>query len=190
MLGFLNGINLNNQGSFNTIPTTTGPQGLHHVTFTSLDADPLLNFQYEVIFDHSFFPVSRLYANDVKVEGITIEGNQQYTAGQFTKYAGKVTNGDLTISFYEDRKLTVGNNLQKWAQKVYNRSTRTYGLPANYKTNITINILDHNNIYGTYRALGVWPEVILPPYSFDIEDSKVITIECKFFCDDFEYIMA
>jgi len=74
------------------------------------------------------------------------------------KFGGKHTFADWTVTFNMDKDGKVHQSFHNWQQKVHNSKSNEYGLPVDYMTTQTVQLLNHlGQPIVEYKLFDAWP---------------------------------
>lgn len=89
----------------------------------------------------------------------------------------------ITLTFYEDRMLTVTSWLYKWRSLQFDEYNRTFGWPSDYKLDIVALMKDvKNNTVGRVLFVGCFP-TNFPQLNMQSDSSTRVRLQAEFSCD-------
>lgn len=142
--------------------------------------DPLINLDWDIEMpdglDASYVEEIQASMADFTVsEGVFRSGTRTY-------YVGAEDIGALSITFYEDRLMTVTQYLKRWRDRIRNTNgTRNY--PSQYKRTIRVWPTDGAGIIlGEFAYRGCWPSKI-PSIAWTSQGTARITHQVDFSVD-------
>lgn len=184
-------LNIPGVGSFPLIPEIRLPRisiGGSDVLGGSLqedgttDFDPLQTLMFDVQIEAS--PIRRSYIKSVKSSDFQINTVSQNQNAKATFYPDRASIDKLYITFYEDTRGTVIDWITKWHRKIFDNRKGVYGLPKDYKREISVSIVDssfspiYTRVYEGTFPLGV------PTYDLDVTGGTIITPTIAFSVDN------
>ena len=132
-----------------------------------LYADPMLPFAFNVRVDGV---IPNTYVKEVNVPLPSHESAEILVEGRPMKIVSFMSNNDISITFYEDEFGFILKQMEQWRIKMYDPTTGTYGMPADYKKNIEVFTIDRDTQIGTQMvAKGAFPKS-MTGYNFDTEN--------------------
>lgn len=141
--------------------------------------DPLLNFRW-VAFNLPFNTDPR-HVEKVSLAWPRYESIPIYSAGSNSYYHSVYDTDALNITFYEDKDLTITKMLTEWRRLIQDGGY--YGLPVDYKKNISIALLDNSGqTTAIYEGVGAWPSAI-DNLDLAYDSSEKISISVTFTID-------
>jgi hypothetical protein len=140
--------------------------------------DPLQNLMFSVTATHPKLSVGKLTVDYIKDVHLQLPKMEMVTQVQgtvhiaFPKDENKLT---LDIAYYEDTDANILKMYSRWYALMYNRNTGVYGVPNDYKGDISVNIIDYT---GTeivkFQFAGVVP-ISISGYNFTPKGDQIIT---------------
>lgn len=153
--------------------------------------DPLLNFRWKAlnfpsIGGSSFNPK---YIEKVNIGWAKFENIPIYMSGSNNYYSSVCDHDPITVTFYEDHRLTSVKYLFAWSELIFKDGY--YGLPGGdngYKKDIEFGILslDSDSIVARFKAIGAWPSSI-DDLDLNYQASERVTINATFTVDSIEF---
>lgn len=130
--------------------------------------------------------VSFLVAESMSPTFTKVPAEAHFTGGSNDYYPGNADIDGLSITFYEVHNHLVGNWLTAWQKKIYDPQSHVFGLPAEFKADIIVNLYSRQSRQPTkvLTYKGCWP-TDRGPYelSYDDETGR-ITIVAQFAVDE------
>lgn len=150
--------------------------------------DPALSTRWYVLVPGATSPTFAV-AESVNVTFRKIPSKSRYRTGKNANYADNSEIDGITIVFFETADFQVTKWLKKWREMVFHPDG-TYGLPAQFKKDITVQLLgiDSMSPKMTVKYTGCWP-TDQSPWALDYEaaDGR-IKVEAQFAVDDMEML--
>ena len=125
--------------------------------------DPLLSIDWDI---NMPFNLNSTYVEEVSTPMVmNLNPGAPIRRGPYSIFmAESVEAPPVSMTFYEDRKLTVSNWLRSWQSLIYDFQTGGFGVPGNsasangYKRVITLTPKDTTQTtVGTIYLIGIWP---------------------------------
>jgi len=149
--------------------------------------DPLLSFKWVVLALPSFGGITlpREYVEAVNLPFYNTNIEQEvFIAGSYLYFPGFQNITATDITFYEDKNLTTTLWLEAWRKAIRNPDTGLYYLPASYKRDVPVALLDQgNNTILTATLKGIWPAA-RGQFDLTYTDNSRIRIQQNFSVDD------
>ena len=104
--------------------------------------------------------------------------------GYNVKYPGRsIPVGVWTATFIEGTDLQVIQRMKEWQEVCHNQQSGVQGESADYKRNITIELLDNaGEVSQTHRMVGCWPQDT-PDVALDTASSEAVRYDVTFAYD-------
>ena len=151
---------------------------LTHLELMTNRPDPLLSFKWVV---HGGFTNGRVgsilpaeYVESVEIPFNNVKSENIFAGSGYNYFASFHDVSSFTVNFYMDVDNTVMAWLAEWKNKVKNFSTGVYGLPKDYKGEVTIHLLDNQNDGVMAAKLqGIWP-ADTNNFQLDSENNRLV----------------
>jgi hypothetical protein len=127
----------------------------------------------------------RIACQSCTLPGKTIEPVDLNLHAHMLHFAGKVTfTGDMTITFVENRYMSVYNYLYDWISYIKTHKNQLGLYKEQYESRAMLRVFDQNQVtIGAFDIFGLWITT-LPEITFDSEN-QLITIPAGF---KFDYV--
>lgn len=107
---------------------------------------------WEFTFDDSFSDI-KFYVKEVSIPHITLEKEQRNTG--YSYYTGYTPEEDFSITFIEDKDLTVYNYLKKWQYEIFDYNNRVFKRGDHSKNGVLLIQQDRGNtVEGNARKIS------------------------------------
>lgn len=153
-----------------------------HYDLRSALPDPLLSDMYKLIIPKFGAESITILCQQVSLPAVTVEPVEAALGGMSSVYAGRVIySHDLTITFVENRTLTVYNTLINWYQTARTYLTQQGNYKENYSTEAQIEVYDQmgNSPVQRFILYYLWCSGV-PEIQFDSSSSNLVTISATF----------
>lgn len=166
------------------------------VTITEVQSllDPLTSSLYELRFPTMAGVANsadgvrqlRIACQECSLPAKTTEAVDVEVHAHMLHYTGKVTySGDLSITFVENRKMSIYNYLYDWQAYSKNHTNQLGEFKEQYAKPAELRVFDQKQaVVGAYKLFGFWISEI-PEVTFN-SDEAVVTLGCTFKYDYFE----
>jgi len=129
--------------------------------------------------------VTHLLAESVTLTWLKVPTEPVFSGGKHVYFPGMAEVDGLAITFYETHDYQVSKWLENWQMLVYNVDSGVYGVPAQFKKEITVNLFSKVSTKPikivTYN--GCWP-TDKGPYELNYqEETGRIVIQAQFAVD-------
>jgi hypothetical protein len=124
------------------------------------------------------------YLESVDIPFNNIKSDTVFVGSGYSCYPLSHEVESTTAVFYEDSESNTVKWLMDWKSKVKSFTKGVYGLPKDYKRDMTVGFLSNNgNVSIRYKLIGLWPTQT-SNLSLNYTESGRITISQTFSVDD------
>lgn len=146
--------------------------------------DPLMSFHWMCLDGTLPFGLPCEYLESIDIPFTNVKTDTVFSGSGYLSYPLSHEVEAFNMVLYEDSESSAVKWVNDWKSKIKDFNTGSYGLPSEYKRDITVGMLSNNGAVSVrYTLIGVWPTQTAN-LSLNYTESGRITISQSFAIDD------